>query len=140
MIRALIETSLGSIGMQIFRFYQENSLLINGIVVLYGALIVMSWTNLASIRKRLVGAIAAQIVSSQTLNNKSTVKRILSEVDIPWQAALDDVRFPLIAQQTAFWPKKKSVDELKEMLPADELVKRALEILKEHKRKTRRTN
>lgn len=140
MVRALVETFLGSVGVTVLHFYEANALLINSIVVLYGALIVMSWTNLASIRKRLVGAIAAQIVNSPTLNQKSTVKRILAEVDIPWQAALDDVRFPLIAQQTAFWPKKKSVEALQAMLPPDDLVKRALDALREHKRKTRRAS
>ncbi|HQE17567.1 MAG TPA: hypothetical protein PK607_03620, partial [Aggregatilineales bacterium] len=88
MLYALIETYLGPIGRAMLHFYIENSLVINTLVVAYGLVIVMSWTNLVSIRKRLVGAIAAQIVQNPALNAQSKVKRVLKEVDIPWQAAI----------------------------------------------------
>ncbi|HQE17568.1 MAG TPA: hypothetical protein PK607_03625, partial [Aggregatilineales bacterium] len=57
------------------------------------------------------------------------VKRVLKEVDIPWQAAIADVRFPLVAQQMALWPKRKTVEAVQALLPAEDLVKQALEAL-----------
>lgn len=132
MIYAMIETYLGPIGRGALNFYVDNSLAINSLVVLYGLLIVFSWTNLVSIRKRLVGSIAAQIVKNPALHTGSKVKRILSEVDIPWQAAIDDVRFPLVARQAAFWPHRKSVEAVQALLPAEDLVKQALELLAQH--------
>ena len=129
MLYALIETYLGPIGRAMLHFYIENSFAINTVVVAYGLVIVMSWTNLVSIRKRLVGAIAAQIVQNPALNAQSKVKRVLKEVDIPWQAAVADVRFPLVAQQMALWPKRKTVEAVQALLPAEDLVKQALEVL-----------
>lgn len=129
MIYALIETYLGPIGAAALHFYQEYALPINSLVVLYGLVIVLSWTNLVSIRKRIVGSIAAQILQSPDLHAGSKVKRVVKEVDIPWQAAVDDVRFPLVARQAAFWPKRKSVEAVQALLPAEDLAKLALELL-----------
>lgn len=129
MIYAIIESYLGPIGRAMLHFYQTNSLAINSVVVLYGLLIVLSWTNLVSIRKRLIGSIVAQMVQSGTLHSRSKVKCVLSEVDIPWQAAIDDVRFPFVARQTAFWPKRKTVEAVQELLPAEDLAQQALEAL-----------
>jgi hypothetical protein len=139
MIYALIETYLGPIGAAALHFYQTNALPINSVVVLYGLVIVLSWTNLVSIRKRLVGSIAAQILQNPDLHAGSKAKRVLKEVSIPWQEAIDDVRFPLVARQSAFWPKRKSIEAVQTLLPAEDLAEQALELLAKQPPSTSKT-
>ncbi len=133
MVRAFIEAMLGPIGVQVLRFYEANSLSINLIVVSYGLVMVLSWTNLVNIRKRLISAMVAQMRGNPRLTSGSAVKRVLREVEIPWETVGRQMWFPLVARQMALWPKRITAETLQALLPAEELAAQALEALAREK-------
>ncbi len=129
MVRAFIEAMLGPIGVQVLRFYEANSLSINLIVVSYGLVMVLSWTNLVNIRKRLIQAMVAQMRQKPHITPETAVKRVLREVEIPWEAVGRQMWFPLVARQMALWPRRITAETLQALLPAEELATQALEAL-----------
>lgn len=128
MIRAFIEMALGRWGVVVLNFYEANSLPINTIVVAYGLLLVLSWSNLFRIRRWLVAAIAYQIHERPDMGPHSKLKRVLSEVEIPWEEAVKS-RFPFVSKQTGMWPKRTTVEALQELLSPEEMAEEALEVL-----------
>jgi hypothetical protein len=121
MIRVILEGLLGRWGTALLNFYDAYSLYINLLIVLYGGLVVFSWINLKNIRQRLVVAILEQLQSIPDLNPDSSPRWILARIKIPWESALQQSRFPFVAQQTALWPRRASSDALQALLPADDL-------------------
>ena len=66
MVRAFLDQMLGEFGRSLLVFYETNSLWINLLVVLYGALIVLSWSNLKNIRRALILALAESCASARS--------------------------------------------------------------------------
>jgi hypothetical protein len=58
----------------------------------------------------------------------SKLKRVLSEVEIPWEDAVKK-RFPFVSKQTGMWPKRTTVEALQELLSPEEMAEEALEVL-----------
>ncbi len=131
MVRALIEGMLGPLGTQVLLFYEANSLPINLIVVSYGLVMVLAWSNLVNIRKRLLKSMLAQMLDQPGIDASAKLKRILREIDIPWESAIGQSWYPFVARQMAFWPRRASVETIQALLPAEELATQALELLEE---------
>ena len=129
MVRAIIESYMGPLFVQVSRFYEANSLLINSVVVLYGLVIVLSWASLYNIKRRLVSVMVHQMLARPDITPQTKVKRVLKEVDIPWAAVVEQMRFPFVAQQAALLPQRKSVEAVKAHLTPEELAKEALDTL-----------
>ncbi|HEC24305.1 MAG TPA: hypothetical protein ENI95_15460 [Chloroflexi bacterium] len=129
MVRALVESFLGPIGVQILYFYEEHSLFINSIVLIYGFVMVFSWVNLSGIRKRLIGAMVDQMREHPDIHAGAKIKRVLREIEIPWESVIDERRYPFVAPQMALWPRRKSVEVVKALLSPEELAAEALEEL-----------
>jgi hypothetical protein len=130
MVRALVEQMLGVWGTALFDFYEANSLYINLVVVLYGGLVVLSWMNLKGIRRHLVEEIAAQLDRLPETEAATTPKNTLGRVVIPWAAIIENKRFPFVALQTSFLPRRATLDTVQELLPAEELAGEALRMLR----------
>jgi hypothetical protein len=130
MVRALIEQMLGTWGTALLDFYDANGLYINLVVVLYGGLVVFSWMNLKGIRKQLVEELAAQLSRFPNLEGNTPPEYILRRVTIPWVETIGKRRFPLVAQQTSFLPRRATLETVQGLLPAEELAGDALEMLK----------
>jgi hypothetical protein len=130
MVRAIVEQMLGAWGTALLDFYDTNSLYINLVVVLYGGLVVLSWMNLKGIRRRLVDDIAAQLERLPELKVGAQPKSLLRKVVIPWEAAIEGRRFPLVAQQTSFLPRRTTLENVQRLLPAEELAADALKMTK----------
>ncbi len=126
MIRVILESTLGRWGTAVLNFYYAYSLYINLVIVLYGAVVVYSWINLKNIRRRLVTAIFDQLKRMPDLKPDSAPKWILGRIAIPWESATQETRFPFVAQQTAFWPRRVSSEVLKALLPAEDMAAEAL--------------
>ncbi|GAB4471327.1 MAG: hypothetical protein Kow00124_08240 [Anaerolineae bacterium] len=139
MVRAIIESFLGPYGVRVLEFYETNSLIINSVVVLYGLIMVLAWTNLVNIRKRLVAAILEQIERSDTeIAEDSKVKRLLKAVSIPWEEAVAQARYPLIARQMALLPQRKTVERVRELISEEDLAKEVLRVLAAQRRRSER--
>jgi hypothetical protein len=129
MIRAIIESMMGQWGRSLMYFYDEYSIWINLAVVLYGIWVVISWVNLKNIRKSILTAIVEQLQNRPKDSPGSLSKKELSSLVIPWESSIQQARFPFIARQSAFLPRRLSIKQAKEMLPVDDMAAEALKIL-----------
>lgn len=130
MVRGIVESVLGPFGVRILHFYEANSLSINLIVLVYGFVMLASWTTLIRIYQYMVVSVARQIHLHPNLNRKSSIKKIREAITIPWQEAVDVAPFPLIASQIALLPVPKSAKAIQRVVDEQELVSHALEVLK----------
>lgn len=131
MLRAFFESFMGGAFIQIMRFYEQYSLPINSVVVIYGFMMVFSWSNLFRIRRRLVAAMVEQMRQLSDLGPDVKPKRVLKEIVIPWQEVLASARFPLVAKQAAFWPKRCTLEAVQALLPEEDLAREALAVMAE---------
>jgi hypothetical protein len=129
MVRALVEQMLGAWGTALLDFYDANSLYINLVVVLYGGLVVLSWMNLKGIRRQLVDDLAEQLREIPNLEAGSPPKNALRRVKIPWERAIESRRFPLVALQTSFLPRRATLETVQALLPEEELAGDALKMV-----------
>ncbi len=130
MVRGIVESVLGPVGVRILHFYEANSLSINLIVLAYGFVMLASWTTLIRIYQYMVVSVARQIHLHPNLNRKSSIKKIRETITIPWQEAVNAAPFPLIASQIALLPVPKSARAIQKVVDEQELVSHALEVLK----------
>ena len=128
MVRAFIEMTLGRWGVAVLEFYEANSLPINTLVVAYGLTLTLSWANLVRIRKWLAATIAYRIYERPDMGPDTKLKRVLREIEIPWEDAVKR-RFPLVSKQMGLWPRRTTTEAIQALLPAEELASEALEIL-----------
>lgn len=126
MVRGFVEGVLGPLGTQVLDFYIENSLLINTVVLAYGLIMLMSWTTTLNIRKRLLYAMLVQMTQRDDIRPDAKVKRILKEIQIPWEEAIGQSRFPLVAHRTGLRPYQKSLQNVQRIITPEELAKDAL--------------
>jgi len=129
MVRGLIEGLLGDFGTSILNFYEANSLWINGIILLYGIVIVLSWSNYKSIRRSLVFSTVEQLRQKSEAELREAPARLLGSVVIPWDETMKRTWFPLVADQTAFLPRRLNLERLQKILSPEDLVKDAVRVL-----------
>jgi hypothetical protein len=129
MVRVLIEQMLGTWGTALLDFYHANSLFINLLIVLYGGLVVLSWTNLKGIRRQLVQNLVAQLQAIPNLEVDAQPHKVLRQVNIPWEQAIEQRRFPFVAEQTSFLPRRATLAIVQSLLPPEELASDALKSL-----------
>ena len=130
MVRAYVETILGKFGTQILYFYEENSFVINILVLTYGFIMYASWMNIVRMYRFLVIEIAKQIHLDENLDRKSTVKSAMDNVEFPWQAAVNSSNFPLIGRISGLFPKRKTVENIQYYFYEKDLIEKAIAVLK----------
>lgn len=128
-IRELIERVLGPWGVEALRFYDSYSLPINLVVLLYGFVLVFSWRNLDGIRSYLVDDMARQMRQRLGSSKKTDPDFVLENVTIPWESALEQSRFPLVAQRWALLPRKRSLQSVRQLLTPEDLARDVLKRL-----------
>jgi hypothetical protein len=129
MFRAIIESVLGEWGRATLYFYDEYSLWINLVVVIYGMWVVLSWVNLKNIRKPLISSIADQLRSRPEITSNSLSKKQLKSLVIPWESAVQQSRFPYVARQNAIVPRRMPVPAVQALLPIADLIAEARELI-----------
>ena len=137
-MRDFLVSFMGPIFGVIFDFYAAHSLIFNSVVIVYGFVIVLSWNNLMGIRHRLVEALVEQLRGAPEKLAEAKPERLLDEVVIPWEEALSAARFPLVAKQTALYPRRKSLEAVQALLPADTLIKESLDLFSRTNQPSRR--
>lgn len=108
----------GKWGPSLLALYTDHSIWINTIVVLYGALLLLSWRNLRRIRSFLHAEVARQIDGAAN-------EVELSSLDVPWEQALKVSTFPLIAAEWGLLPRRVSVEHLQSLVTVEELLSKA---------------
>jgi hypothetical protein len=129
MVRALIEMALGPLGIQVLDFYLSHSLIPNSVVLAYGIFIFASWRNLAGIRMRLVSSMIGQLRAAGHLDADMKPSRVLDRTTIPWEQAIEHLRFPWVARQMGLWPKRATLHNVQSLLDQEVLAADVIEQL-----------
>lgn len=126
MIYELLEKLTGAWGRPLLDFYLAHNLVINLGVLLYGLLLWFSWRNLQQIRHDLLAAMLRQMQAAPQAHLQLSPAALVKKVSIPWEQAVAQARFPLVAQQWALWPQRRSVTAVQSLLPPEELAATSL--------------
>lgn len=129
MVGPFIEAIMGDIGRAILYFYRDNSLIINVIVLIYGVFMFSSWTNLLRIYRFMIVEMAKEAHTSDELNRKKSNKKIREIIGVPWEKAVETSPFPYVARMGALIPKRKTVENLQELLDEKDLADNVLKAL-----------
>lgn len=107
----------------LFDFYEANALWLNLIVIAYGFVIVLAWSNLVRIRRYLVRDLITQM--------RRTPDRFAGSgpEHMAWAEAVAATRFPLVAHQSALWPRRTSIESVQALLSVEALVFEAREAM-----------
>ena len=116
MVDALLRGLLGDYGEVVLDFYLQNSLVINGIILLYAIIVSFCYRSYRNALALLLNHLTENY--AEKLQKKSTkeLEHLIGKIDLPWQEAYDAFRFSLIAQPMKLFPQKKSVEKLKELI------------------------
>lgn len=128
LIRSIILSMMGTWGEPLLNFYEANSLWINLLVFIYGTVIVLSWVNLKNIRNSLILSLVTQLHSQAEVALNTPAEKMLTLLAIPWESAINQSRFPLVARQSDLVPHRLSVEAVQAMLPPEMLAKEAFRI------------
>jgi hypothetical protein len=119
-------TSLtGSWGPPLLSVYQANALWINGCAILYGLVLVLSWQNMDRIADSLVRQIVAQVPSTSAGRRQAPRRVRLRTLRLSWEEALSQGRFPFIARQSDFVPRRFTPENVRSLITAQYLIKRS---------------
>jgi hypothetical protein len=112
-------TSLtGAWGPALLAMYQANALWINGIVCVYGFVLVLSWQNTERIGDMLVSQILEQ--GSRMAKNRQGASRLvrLRDFNLAWDEAVQQARFPWVAAPGQFVPRPRRLDNVRAIISA----------------------
>ena len=129
MVGPFIEALMGDVGRAILYFYQDNALIINTAILIYGVFMFYCWNNLLRIYRFLIVEMAKEAHTSEELNRKKSNKKIRDIIGVPWERAIEASPFPYIARIGAVVPKKKTVENLQFYFDEKELADQVLKAL-----------
>jgi hypothetical protein len=124
-------TSLtGSWGPALLAAYESNALWINGLVLIYGVLLLLSWQN----GDRILDALLRQVIQKGEAGRRPPgpdLRRVrLSKLGVSWDLALAESRFPLVARRIDFWPRRCTPENVRSMISDSYLIKHSASRLK----------
>ena len=121
MIYAFIRATLGPIGVAVLDFYIANSLWINGLVLLYGLLVVLAQRSFERSCQTLVGDLQSQYGQQFQQKSPKSVLNTLKKISIPWDRALGSSSFPLMTPPGSIRIYPKSLRTFQRFLPLEKL-------------------
>lgn len=124
MINIFIRGTLGPLGVAVLDFYIANSLWINGLVLLYGLLVVLARRSFELSRQFLITSLQSKYGSRFEQRKPEAVLRALKKLSIPWEQALGSSSFPFVTPPGSIRIFPKKLATLQKLLP--------LEILAQH--------
>ena len=113
----------------VYYFYQDNSLILNVIVLTYGLFMFAAWNNLLRIYRFLIVEMAKGAHTSEELNRKKSNKKIRKIIGVPWEKAIETSPYPFIARIGAIVPKRKTVENLQLLFDEKDLADKALKAI-----------
>ena len=127
MIRGLVESMLGAVGRSVLVFYEAHVVILSLVIIAYGVLMFLAWMNLVRIYRYLVVFAAAEI-DPERKPTPGGAKRTAKLPTLPWQAAVDSVRFPLVSRRAGLLPMRKRVPAVQSIIDEHELLQHALAV------------
>ena len=127
MVDVIIRSFIGQWGGRILDFYVENSLWINGLILLYFVIIVFARRNYRTIIISLVLDLKEKYGNKLKGENPKQISRQLTRLDIPWEEALRTSSFPFVAPPGGFRPYLKNEKTFHKLLSNETLAEVIIE-------------
>ncbi len=121
MVDVFVRSLLGPWGARLLDAYLANSLWINGLILLYFAVLVISRWNYRRALTAILVAIEDRYSQPNGRQTAREMKSRLAQDGIPWEKGLQAGAWPLIAGPRTLLPRPKSARALQQLFPADVL-------------------
>ena len=122
MFDIFIRSLLGPWGQKILDAYIANSLWINGLILLYFAILVLSRWNYRRTQAAIVAGIQARYAQSSGKKATRDIRARLAQDGVPWEAGLGASFWPLIAGPRHVIPRLKNTPTLQKLFSPDDLI------------------
>jgi hypothetical protein len=127
MIDVLVRGFLGEWGQAILDFYQQNSVWINAIILLYFLIVILSQNNYKQTLTSLILAIEEKYPGQFDKKTSKEIIRILGKKELPWQAVINTSKWPFIATPRQFYPQARNESSLKKLITIEILARAIFE-------------
>jgi hypothetical protein len=121
MINVMVRGFLGEWGQALLNFYQQNSVWINAIILLYFFIVIFSQQNFKQTLVGLIAAIENKYPGQFDKKTSKEISRMLGKKEIPWEVVLNISRWPLIATPRQFYPRIRNESTLRTLISIDVL-------------------
>lgn len=119
MVDVMVRGFLGEWGQAILNFYQQNSVWINAIIMLYFLVVILSQNNYKQTLANLILAIENNYPGQFEKKTSKEIARMLNKKEIPWQVVLNTSKWPFIATPRQFYPQARNESSLKKLIPIE---------------------
>lgn len=117
MVSTLVRFALGEVGCRILDLYRQNSLLVNGFVVLYGAFWTAARLNFKHLRNAAVEVLERRLEDPDRESAPAD-----SGPAVGWEYIIEhESFFPFVATRSSFFPRRCSVETMDALEPIGSL-------------------
>ena len=106
MVDVVVRGFLGGPGVALLDFYLAQSLWINGLLILYVALVAIGRRNYRLLRRCLLTQLELELGGNQ--QTRRQIERRLGKMELPWDTVLAASRFPLVALPSGWLLRPKN--------------------------------
>ena len=121
MVDIFTRSMLGPWGQRLLDFYLANSLWINGLILLYFAILFLSRWNYRRAQAAILAGLQARYAPTGGKKSVREISGRLAQDGVPWEDGLRATAWPLIAGPRAIVPRLKTARALQQLLPPDAL-------------------
>jgi hypothetical protein len=122
MIDIFIRSMLGTFFSKILDLYIANSLWINGIILAYALLVVISRFNYARTSKAILDNLKEKYSTQIEKKNASSLIHVLNKAEIPWAESIKKSKIPLLTPPGSIRIYWKTVNNMQKFLPIEKIV------------------
>jgi hypothetical protein len=122
MINAFIRSSLGTWGSAVLDFYIQNSLWINILILIYAAAVVIGRWNYRQFLNSLLGEFCLKQAELIARKNRADLKYALKHTVLPWEKAMQALRFPLLTPPGKYGFVLKNKVNLEKLFETEKLL------------------
>lgn len=109
-----IKSLTGDWGPALIELYKANALWINGLVLIYGIILLLAWRNLYALQENLIRLLNAADSTFLLEMLKDPARFSLESIPAElWQEAFTANQFPLLSRQNSFQIYRSSVNAFK---------------------------
>jgi len=121
-----IKGQTGLWGPALLEFYFHNAGWINGAVLIYGLLLILSWLNLARVSDALVEQILEQAGNMKSAQTKGKGRKTvhLGDFELSWDKAFALSKFPFLAGQSGLLIRRSNLENAQALITDKDLIQR----------------
>lgn len=121
MIFAFIRSTLGTSGTALLDFYITNSIWINGFILLYALLVVLSRRSFDLSMQLLLSSLQSQYSQQFQKKGPGSVLKTLQKTSIPWEEALGRTSIPFMTPPGSIRIYLKNLETFQKFVPLEKL-------------------